>query len=301
MSSIAPRRSDVSLGDDYAGIRLLGVADGVARYAAVEQSTRRHVVLKMAEVDAPEHVRAALEDEAAILAAIGGHPNIVTMFQQTQTRDGRHVLVLERCCGTFAELFGFATTPVPQALTLAVKLAGALATVHRAGVVHCALGPSTMMLSEFTEPVLADFDAAIPRSDPARAAFLIRDPTVHTAPELLLGEPATEATDVYGLAATLYQLVSGHAPFRSYAGDSAATISARVLCGTVAPLADGSVAPDLSDLLLWALAPEPTARPLSAVWFAEELGRLERRFGWTRTPCIIGVARAHGPALPRPR
>jgi serine/threonine protein kinase len=123
---------------------------------------------------------------------------------------------------------------------------------------------------------------------------LLHDPSVHTAPEVLLGDRATEATDVYGLAATLYELVAGRSIFRSYASESAAEISAHIFCETVSPLSAADVPLELSDLLLWALTADPTARPPSASWFAEELRRIEDHNGWPRTPMIVGATTVLG-------
>lgn len=271
------------VGYDHA--RLVYRADGVARYGAIERSSGRPVVLKVVDTDAPEHLREAVHREATILAALRSHPHVITMHQWVETHDGRRALVLERCLGSFAGLFQSVPAPLPHAIDFAVKLAGALESAHRSGVVHSAVRPRNVMLTEFHEPVVANFQsAAAPAHHPAP---LLHDPTVHTAPELLLGDAATPATDVYGLAATLYQLLAGRAPFRSYEEDSPAAISARVLCATVAPLPAHKVPPDVSDLLLWGLAREPGARPPTPVWFAEELGRLQQRNGWQRTPATI--------------
>ncbi len=274
----------------YADARLLDAVDGIARYGAIEQGTGRHVVLKVADAGAPAFVHDALAKEATILAALGAHPNIITIYQQIETRDGRPALVLQRCLGAFAELFHFVPTPLRHALELSAKLAGALETVHRGGVLHCGVRPQNLLLSDFAEPVLANFESAVFRSESDEPAPLLHDPTVHTAPELLLGDRATEATDVYGLAVTLFWLVTGHGPFRSYEGDSAAATSARVLCDTVTPLPAGTVPPDVTDLLQWGLARDPRARPPSPIWFAEELGRIEQRNGWARTPLVVGSA-----------
>ncbi|MDQ6849854.1 MAG: serine/threonine protein kinase [Actinomycetota bacterium] len=276
----------------YRDARLIDVVDGVARYGAVEMGTGRPVVLKIVDMHAPPYLREALDGEAAILAALGSHPNIITMYQRVETVDGRRGVALERCLGSAAQLFRFTPTPAPQAIAFAVKLAGALETAHRSGVLHCRVRPQNMLLSEYYEPVLANFESAVRLGDPAHSPPLLHNPNVHTAPELLLGDPATEATDVYGLAATLYELVVGHGPFRSYQNDSPATISTRVLCDDIAPLSDASVPPDLSDLVLWALAREPGARPPSPVWFAEELGRIEQLNGWRRSSFLIRQADA---------
>jgi len=289
--TLATRAPGICAG--YADARLITRADGLARYDAVEQGTERRVELKVSETSAP-HVREALATESSILAALGSHPYIVTLYQRTETDDGRPMLVLERCLGSFAELFQFVRTPAPSAVRLAIKIAGALETAHRAGVVHTSIRPQNLALTEWNEPVVRNFETATRVADRSRAVPLLHDPSVHTAPEVLLGDRATQATDVYGLAATLYELVAGRSIFRSYAGESAAEISAHVFCETVAPLSAADVPLELSDLLLWALNADPTARPPSASWLAEELRRIEDHNGWPRTPMIVGATTVPG-------
>jgi serine/threonine protein kinase len=112
--------------------------------------------------------------------------------------------------------------------------------------------------------------------------------TPHTAPELLEGNPPTAASDVYGLASTLYELVAGRAAFRAYVGESPASVIVRVLSNPVLPIVAPNVPLEVSDLLTWSMSPSPANRPPSPAWLAEELGRIERREGWPRTRMVIG-------------
>jgi serine/threonine protein kinase len=142
-----------------------------------------------------------------------------------------------------------------------------------------------VLLTELDEPVLAGFDEAVRRTGvETRAPMHVT--TAHTAPELLEGKEPTEASDVYGLGSTLYELVAGRAAFRAYVGESPAAVIVRVLSGQVKPIVAPDVPLEMSDLLTWAMAPDPPARPPSPAWLAEELGRIERRQGWPRTRMI---------------
>ncbi len=83
--------------------------------------------------------------------------------------------------------------------------------------------------------MLAGFDEAVPLGAATGYAPL-HTTTAHTAPELLEGAAPTPASDVYGLASTLYELVAGRAAFREYAGESPATVIVRVLSNPVRPI-----------------------------------------------------------------
>ena len=221
-----------------------------------------------------------------MLASIGTHPNVVTYYQRYLLEDGRPALVMEYCPTSLDNvLHSDAPMPLQEVISIGIKLAGALETVHRAGFLHCDIRPRNVLLTEFGEPVLAGFDEALAISD-GTAHPPMHVTTAHTAPELLEGLPTSASADVYGLASTMYELITGRAAFRTYVGESPAKVIVRVLSGTVAPIVSSDVPIEISDLVTWAMAHDPAHRPPSAAWFAEELGRIERREGWPRTRMV---------------
>ncbi|WP_375478934.1 serine/threonine-protein kinase [uncultured Jatrophihabitans sp.] len=267
----------------FADARLLRAGTRFCLYEAHEPQANRSVVLKVPDDSAAHWVHDQLRYEAAILAATGTHPNVVTMYQALTLHDGRPALLLERCAYSAEDLLHRDNSfPLPDAIALGIKVAGAVEVVHQFGALHCDIRPANILLTEWGEPVIAGFDEAVTvGSGTGYAPLHITTP--HTAPELLEGEAPSPASDVYGLASTLYELIAGRAAFRAYAGESAAAVIVRMLSNPVRPIVAPGVPLELSDLLTWAMSPEPSKRPPTPAWLAEELGRIEAREGWRRT------------------
>jgi hypothetical protein len=278
--------------EDFAGYSDIvpvhaGLHSGV--FHAREDVSGRPVALKVLTVDGvtPRGME-AFARESAILAAISAHPNIVTLYRSYKLADGRPVLVLERCGGSLADWMRDGKRPATdQSVSIAIKIAGALETAHRGGVLHRDVRPANILLTEFGEPALSDFGVARLRSSAPAPAELFDFPSVHVAPELMMGSDASAATDVYGLASSLYELLSGQPPLAAYQGESPAATILRILRDPARPIVRDDVPIELSDLVLWGLAKDPADRPPSVMWFAEELGRIEAQNGWPRTRIMV--------------
>jgi eukaryotic-like serine/threonine-protein kinase len=120
------------------------------------------------------------------LSALGQHPNVVTLHRVERTPEGRTLLVLELCTGSLADGPRAAAPSSPQhAVAVAVALAGAIETAHRAGIVHGDLRPEHVLVTRYGEVVLTGFASG-------------------AAPDAV-----TVADDVHGLATTLAALLGG--------------------------------------------------------------------------------------------
>ncbi len=282
------RLSDEMLGG-YADVVALAEGAHSTVHSAVEQQTGRTVALKVLNVDgATPRELEAFARESAVLAVLSTHPNIVTMYRSFPLSDGRPVLVLELCRESLAQrLTREGSLPVAEAVAMAVKLCGALETAHRGDVLHRDVRPENILITEYGEPALADFGVARLRTSVPATAELFEFPGPHAAPELLLAQEASEATDVYGLASTLYQMLTGAPPMVAYSGESTAETILRILRDPPRPIERHDVPYALSDLVLWALAKDPAQRPPGSAWFAEELARIESRSNWGRTASLI--------------
>ena len=131
---------------------------------------------------------------------------------------------------------GHGPLAVHEALTIGVRLAGALETAHRAGVLHRDVKPPNVLLTNYGEPQLSDFGIArIAGSRETAANILVGSPS-YTAPELFEGRAASIAADVYSLAATVFTLLNGDPPFPFRQGENPIAFVRRVMAGPIPDL-----------------------------------------------------------------
>jgi serine/threonine protein kinase len=148
--------------------------------------------------------------------------------------------------------------PPPVIAALGLQLATALDAVHAAGIVHCDVKPANLLLGADGRLVLVDFGIAETGPGgpihPARDQGFVVGSPAYMAPELVRGETARPAADVWSLGATLYAGVEGRPPY----GGDAAEILAAVLNDPPPPARRaGPLAPLLDRLL----AKDPAERP----------------------------------------
>jgi serine/threonine protein kinase len=160
--------------------------------------------------------------------------------------------------------------PWAQSARIGVTVADALATAHARGKVHGRIRPQYILLSVDGRAVLGGF-AEIPH--PARCAPESIPDLLHTAPEVLDGDPPRPATDIYSLAATLHHILTGHPPFPLRAQDSFASWFIRIITQP-APALPEHIPPGLRRLIGEALAKDRADRPASAAEFSARLRRL---------------------------
>ena len=225
--------------------------------------------------------------EIQALATVSDHPNIVTLYRPLATPDGRPVLVLELCRESLAQRVR-RTGPIGalEVTRIGIKIGGALETAHRHGFLHRDMKPQNILVTQFGEPALSDFGVAALQASAQATAGVFGFTTLHAAPEILEGHHLSPATDVYGLASTMYQLLTGLAPFATFDNEAPASVILRIIRDPVRPLRSEDIPLGLADLLEAALSKDPEGRPHSAYAFAEALVAVEAAAGWTPTAYV---------------
>ena len=164
---------------------------------------------------APEHLGngapPSFRQEERTLRALN-HPNIVRLFGSGEA-EGRPYLLLEYFSGpTLLELLESMPRrrlTAPDAIRATMHVGAAVNYLHRQGFVYRDLKPANILLREGI-PILVDFDVA--KRLGARPARDRLGTAPYMAPEQIRREPLSAATDVYGLGAVLYEMLSGHWP-----------------------------------------------------------------------------------------
>jgi serine/threonine protein kinase len=282
--SVRPAVPGVQFGPRFTDLALMRAGRRFRHLEARDVATGRRVVLTTPANPNAAWTSAALDRAATVHARIGAHPHVLTMFERLVGSAGVPALVVERCSGSLAEVSGVHRPSVRAAVAIGLKLCGALETLHAAGFVHTDVRPANVYVSEWGEPLLAGFADAV-AVDAGGPEHPLHGTRPHTAPEVIEGAAATPATDVYGLAVTLYELLAGHPAYPTFGGERPSETSLRILRGA-RPALPPSVPLALADTLEWAMHADPAQRPPSAAWLAEDLRRFERVEGWPRTARI---------------
>ena len=164
--------------------------------------------------------------------------------------------------------------PIRRAVELIAKLARTVHYAHEHGILHRDIKPGNILLDAKGEPHLTDFGLARlveTESTVTRTMEVLGTPS-YMAPEQAVGNNAgvTSATDVYGLGAVFYQLLTGHPPFAG--GTTYETIKLLLDTEPRQPrLLNPKIDRDLSTICLKCLEKDPQRRYSSALALAEDL------------------------------
>ncbi|MEU4837737.1 protein kinase [Nocardia testacea] len=250
-------------------------------YRCKQEPLDRTVAVKLLTAEPDEDNRARFAREQRAMGRLTGHPNIVTVLEEGVTARGRPYLVTP-----FYPLGSLDTwirdhgpLSAEDVLQIGVKIAGALESAHRLGVVHRDVKPGNILLTDYGEPALTDFGIAHIAGGFRTAAGTVTGSPAFTAPEVLEGEPPTPSADVYGLGATMFCALTGHAAFERRSGEKMVTQFLRITTQPLPDLRERGVDADISDLVESAMNRNSRERPSAAV-LGECIRRVQERHGY---------------------
>jgi serine/threonine protein kinase/tetratricopeptide (TPR) repeat protein len=265
---------------DYELLKEVGRGGQGIVFRARQKSLNRVVALKvigLGQWATKAHLkRFRLEAEAA---ASLDHPCIVPIYEVGE-RDGQCYFSMKFVeGGQLDEVVKHTPISIRQAVELIAKVARTVHYAHEHGILHRDIKPGNILLDTKGEPHLTDFGLARlveSESTVTRTLEVLGTPS-YMAPEQAAGNnPAaaglTSATDVYGLGAVLYQLLTGHPPFAG--GTTYETIKLLLETEPRSPrLWNPKIDRDVSTICLKCLEKDPQRRYSSALSLAEDLER----------------------------
>lgn len=249
-----------------------------AVYRALQESLDRVVALKVID----EHPGSGFDldgllMEAQCLARIS-HPAVLPVYDSG--RHGVRVYMASEYVegGTLGEEIRRDGALSPDRFyEVARSLAGGLAAAHAAGILHRDLKPSNVLVRASGEPLIGDFGLARlggADRDPAEG-YLVGTPA-YMAPEIILGQPATVATDLYAMSAMFYIMLTGRLPFEQV--DKYSLLGAHLREEPLDPRSRAPGIPShLSRIVLKGLQKHPDQRWKSARSLMDHLSTSEAR------------------------
>src|SRR5438105_11876867 len=272
-------RSLEILGDlgDYELLEEIGRGGQGIVYRARQKSLNRTVALKvigLGQWATKAHLkRFRLEAEAA---ASLEHPCIVPIYEVGKRGGACYFSMGLVDGGQLDAVAKREPMPLRHAAELVAKLARTVHYAHERGILHRDIKPGNILLDAKGEPHLTDFGLARlveTESTVTRTLEVLGTPS-YMAPEQAVGNNArvTSATDVYGLGAVFYQLLTGHPPFAG--GTTFETVRLVLDTEPRQPrLLNPKVDRDLATICLMCLDKDPQRRYSSALALAEDLER----------------------------
>jgi WD40 repeat protein/tRNA A-37 threonylcarbamoyl transferase component Bud32 len=285
-----PTPPELGPGASFAGydiVKELGRGGMGAVYLARQRSTKRHVALKVIRADRLAHMTARQradwlnrfrkEGQAAARVC---DDHVVTVYEVGEA-DGRPFYSMRYVLGqSLADTIASGPVPNRRAAVLMEQVARAVQAIHDQGVLHRDLKPQNILVDAGGRAYVSDFGLAKSLAD---AETLTETGDMLGSPQYMSPEQShdaahvTKATDVYGLGATLYALLTGRPPFE---GKTVAQTLHDVRYREPVPprRLNPKVARDLDTLTLKCLEKEPGRRLGSACELADELQRyLDKR------------------------
>jgi len=269
-------------------------------YRASQPAYRRTVAVKvMSGPMLDDEGQRAFERECQALGSLSSHPNIVSLYAAGISEFERPYMIMDYLPGgSLGDRI--ATNPLgwQEAVEIGVKVSGALATAHAAGVLHRDVKPENILLSAYGEPQLADFGVARLQGGTRTATGTITGSLAHAAPEVLSGVSATEASDVWSLASTVATLILGRPPFHKDGETSLHPLITRILTGPPTDLRPLGVPDVVCEAIESALVKDSWDRTPTATAFGESLQAAQRALGIPVTS--LPAPRAPGAELAPP-
>ncbi|MAU82428.1 MULTISPECIES: serine/threonine-protein kinase [Gordonia] len=276
---------------------LIGHGGFGAVYRCEQAELDRTVAVKVLTDHLDEENLERFVREQRAMGRLSGHPNIVNILEVGSTPGGHPYIVMQfhPHDSLDSRIRKHGPLAWQDVLRLGIKVSGALETAHRSGTLHRDVKPGNILLTEYGEPQLTDFGIARIAGGFETDADMVTGSPAFTAPELLSGAAPSVATDVYGLGATLFCALTGHAAFERRSGEQVVAQFLRMSAEPLPDLRAAGIPAPLSRAVEWAMARDPDDRPGTVVEYGEGLRDVQRQLGLSVDEMALPIESASDP------
>jgi serine/threonine-protein kinase len=255
-------------------------------YSAVDEVMGRQVALKvlMADLESDPETRTRFYREAQAAARLL-HPNIITVHDAGDDR-GRSFIAMQLLQGAPlpAYLKRPEAAPLERRLDLMIQICEGLAAAHAHGIIHRDLKPNNLFVE--TDGLLKILDFGVARfadSSMTAAGTMLGTPD-YMSPEQARGSQVDARSDIFSAGAVFYFMLAGHKPFP---GTDLPAILYQLQRHEV-PTVPG-IPPELSAIVLQAMAKDPDQRPSRVEQLLASLIRFRRQYHAETRRLIVKV------------
>ncbi len=266
----------------YAIVREVGIGSTGTVYLSHDPYYNRDVAIKvyqgdLTDKDKARTARKMFLSEAQMVGMLQ-HPHLMPIYDAGE-EDGHCYVVTEYVHGgrTLASFCKSADAlPVDVVVEIIFKCAKALHYAHSRGVIHRDIKPSNILYTKDGDVRIIDFGIAlVADSDMSLIEGIAGSPS-YMSPEQVQGRPLTNRSDLYSLAAVMYELLAGARPFR---GGNLAKLMHQIVYATPPPIHTmrREVPEDLEEVVATGLQKDPEKRFKSGLDFAAALTRVHQK------------------------
>jgi hypothetical protein len=285
-----------TLSFEFPGYRLQSMIGrgGMGRvYRAEQVATHRTVAVKVLDRATTDPAKlAAFRREAATVAQLE-HPHVVPLYDYGDDQGTQYLVFRYLTGGTVADRIKAGPVEVSRALRWIDDVAGALDAAHQRGIIHRDVKPSNLLLDESGNVYLGDFGIAATALDLGSSAA--GGSAAYASPEQGRGAAVDASSDIYSLAVTAFEMLTGSKPFQA---ETALGMIVRHMHDPVpsARALQPSLPPAVDTVFLAGMAKDPHERPPTAADFAR---RLRQALAAAPSVTLAGPAAASPAAQPK--